>query len=269
MLCPLAPSVSVALIMREKSPVNRCHRPQHQHHGRTFIIRISCSVSGGTKRVLFTINSVPQFHVPDLTSPVIYAPPSNGCSPRNSKCFCSYLYVPKYLNADAKIIKITTAYIFNEDYSENYRLQIARQFTTSRFKSSSSLNNRESVREPGVLILGDLLLSCGSVGQIAGARSCLGKVKISIARAHADLVRMQPLHDDDDGGGTQVRQGGDDYGLLRAHVTTIIVNRTLVHAVPLDRFVVASKDEFFRRGIRTLSERWEKVVASDGQYFES
>ena len=28
-------------------------------------------------------------------------------------------------------------------------------------------------------------------------------------------------------------------------------------------------DQFFRRGIRTLPERWEKVVASDGQYFES
>ena len=32
---------------------------------------------------------------------------------------------------------------------------------------------------------------------------------------------------------------------------------------------IASKDQFFRRGIRTLPERWEKVVASDGQYFES
>ena len=32
---------------------------------------------------------------------------------------------------------------------------------------------------------------------------------------------------------------------------------------------IASKDEqFFRRGIRTLPERWEKVVASDGHYFE-
>lgn len=78
------------------------------------------------------------------------------------------------------------------------------------------------MRGPGVLILGDLLLPCGSVGQIAGARSCLGKVKISIARAHADPVRMQPLHDG--GGGTQVRQGGGDCSLLRAHVTTIIVN---------------------------------------------
>ena len=32
---------------------------------------------------------------------------------------------------------------------------------------------------------------------------------------------------------------------------------------------IAYKDEqFFRRGIRTLPERWEKVVASDGHYFE-
>ena len=32
---------------------------------------------------------------------------------------------------------------------------------------------------------------------------------------------------------------------------------------------IASKDkEFFRRGIRMLPERWEKVVASDGQYFK-
>ena len=32
---------------------------------------------------------------------------------------------------------------------------------------------------------------------------------------------------------------------------------------------IASKDEhFYRNGIRALSERWEKVVANDGQYFE-
>ncbi|GFX98187.1 mariner Mos1 transposase [Trichonephila clavipes] len=32
---------------------------------------------------------------------------------------------------------------------------------------------------------------------------------------------------------------------------------------------IASKDnQFFQRGIRTLPERWEKVVGSDGQYFE-
>jgi len=28
-------------------------------------------------------------------------------------------------------------------------------------------------------------------------------------------------------------------------------------------------EQFFQREIRTLLERWEKVVASDGQYFES
>ena len=38
------------------SPVNHCHRSQHQHHGRTFMIRRLCSVSGGTKRILFTMN---------------------------------------------------------------------------------------------------------------------------------------------------------------------------------------------------------------------
>jgi len=32
---------------------------------------------------------------------------------------------------------------------------------------------------------------------------------------------------------------------------------------------IASKDEaFFRHGIHMLPERWEKVVASDGYYFE-
>ena len=36
------------------SLVNRCHRPQH--HGRTFMVRRSCSVSGGIKRVLFTMS---------------------------------------------------------------------------------------------------------------------------------------------------------------------------------------------------------------------
>ena len=37
------------------SLVNCCHRPQHQHHDRTFMVRKSWSVSGGTKKVLFTM----------------------------------------------------------------------------------------------------------------------------------------------------------------------------------------------------------------------
>jgi len=36
------------------SLVNRCHRTQP--YGRTFMVRKSCSVSGGTKRVLFTMS---------------------------------------------------------------------------------------------------------------------------------------------------------------------------------------------------------------------
>jgi len=38
------------------SPVNRCYRSQHQYHGRTFVVRRSCSVSGETKRILFTMS---------------------------------------------------------------------------------------------------------------------------------------------------------------------------------------------------------------------
>jgi len=37
----------------------------------------------------------------------------------------------------------------------------------------------------------------------------------------------------------------------------------------IDSWIASKDDQFFRRGIRTLPERWEKVVTSDGQYFES
>jgi len=37
----------------------------------------------------------------------------------------------------------------------------------------------------------------------------------------------------------------------------------------IDSWIPSKDDQFFRRGIRTLPERWEKVVTSDGQYFES
>ena len=35
--------------------VNHCHRPQHQHHSQTFMVRRSCSVSDGTKRVFIML----------------------------------------------------------------------------------------------------------------------------------------------------------------------------------------------------------------------
>jgi len=37
----------------------------------------------------------------------------------------------------------------------------------------------------------------------------------------------------------------------------------------IDMWIASKDDQFFRRGIRTLPERWEKVTASDGQYFET
>ena len=36
----------------------------------------------------------------------------------------------------------------------------------------------------------------------------------------------------------------------------------------LDSFLAAKPAQFFWDGIHKLPERWEKVVASDGQYFE-
>lgn len=37
----------------------------------------------------------------------------------------------------------------------------------------------------------------------------------------------------------------------------------------IDSWIASKDDQFFKRGIRMLPEIWEKVVASDGQYFES
>jgi len=35
-----------------------------------------------------------------------------------------------------------------------------------------------------------------------------------------------------------------------------------------DSFLASKDERFFRDGIYKLTERWEKVMASDGQYFE-
>ncbi|GFW65690.1 mariner Mos1 transposase [Trichonephila clavipes] len=37
----------------------------------------------------------------------------------------------------------------------------------------------------------------------------------------------------------------------------------------INSWIASKVNQFFQRGIRTLPERWEKVVTSDGQYFES
>jgi hypothetical protein len=36
----------------------------------------------------------------------------------------------------------------------------------------------------------------------------------------------------------------------------------------LDSWIASKDDTFFRRGIHQLPEQWEKIIASDGQYFE-
>jgi len=35
----------------------------------------------------------------------------------------------------------------------------------------------------------------------------------------------------------------------------------------LQNWIVSKDESFFRNGIRKLLEKWEKVVGSDGQYF--
>ncbi|UYV83664.1 hypothetical protein LAZ67_23001994 [Cordylochernes scorpioides] len=53
------------------------------------------------------------------------------------------------------------------------------------------------------------------------------------------------------------------HGLAEQHFTSYEEAKNWVNVW------IASKDEeFFRHGIRRLPERWEKVVAKDGQYFE-
>jgi len=36
----------------------------------------------------------------------------------------------------------------------------------------------------------------------------------------------------------------------------------------IDDWIASKNEAFFRRDIHMLPERWEKVVASDGHYFE-
>ena len=36
----------------------------------------------------------------------------------------------------------------------------------------------------------------------------------------------------------------------------------------ISEWIVSKDESFFRRGIRLLLERWEKVIANNGQYFD-
>jgi len=53
------------------------------------------------------------------------------------------------------------------------------------------------------------------------------------------------------------------HGLAEEHFTSCEEAKNWV-----DSSIASKDEEFFRRGIRMLPERWAKVVANDGQYFD-
>ncbi|GJQ67623.1 hypothetical protein Trydic_g2943 [Trypoxylus dichotomus] len=65
-----------------------------------------------------------------------------------------------------------------------------------------------------------------------------------------------------------------DYHLLRsmAHGAVSAGQTTLMflcRSQKLDTWIASKDEHFFRHRIRRLPKRWEEVVASNGQYFES
>jgi len=53
------------------------------------------------------------------------------------------------------------------------------------------------------------------------------------------------------------------HGLFEQHFTSYEVTKNCI-----DDWIASKDEAFFRCGIHMLPERWEKVVASDGHYFE-
>jgi len=53
------------------------------------------------------------------------------------------------------------------------------------------------------------------------------------------------------------------HGLFEQHFTSYEDTKNCI-----DDWIVSKDEAFFRCGIHMLPERWEKVVASDGHYFE-
>ena len=172
------------------SPVNRCHRPQHQYYGRIFIVRRSCSVSGGTKRVLFTMS-------------------------------CWNLAIP--LRAIGTI---------------GYRLQLIRLSRALREKRPEY-----EQRYDKVILLHD------------NARPHVAKVVKKYLETLKWDVLLHPLY--------------CSFWLLV--VPKDAASHRFTSFAEIENWLqnwIASKDEsFFRDGIWKLSERWEKVIDSDGQYF--
>ncbi|EFN75821.1 Histone-lysine N-methyltransferase SETMAR, partial [Harpegnathos saltator] len=62
-----------------------------------------------------------------------------------------------------------------------------------------------------------------------------------------------------------------DYHLFRSMQSALTGERfTSYDSIQkwVDDWIASKEIEFFTRGIRLLPERWTKVVASDGKYFE-
>jgi len=53
------------------------------------------------------------------------------------------------------------------------------------------------------------------------------------------------------------------HGLSEQHFTSYEDTKNCI-----DDWIALKDEAFFRRGIHMLPERWKKVVASDGHYFE-
>ena len=53
------------------------------------------------------------------------------------------------------------------------------------------------------------------------------------------------------------------HGLSEQHFTSYEDTKNWI-----DNWIILKDEAFFQRDIRMLPERWEKVIASDGQYFQ-
>nr|QVD39168.1 Mariner Mos1 transposase [Schistocerca gregaria] len=62
-----------------------------------------------------------------------------------------------------------------------------------------------------------------------------------------------------------------DYYLFRSMAHGLADQRFQSHEGAtnwIDSWITSKDEQFFQHGIHTLPKRWEKVVASDGKYFE-
>ena len=87
-------------------------------------------------------------------------------------------------------------------------------------------------------------------------------VKETLEALNWDVLPYPP-YSPDIGSPDYLLFGSMAHGMAEQHFTSYEEAKNWVNSW------IASKDEeFFKRGIRMLPERWSKVVERDGQYFE-